>query len=207
MPRDYKSRSNSRDKKPMPGFVWFLAGLVLGLFATLIVYLDKQPDDNTSFGAAVQQELNKLRDNADNKTEKKPADKKSDDKKSKEPRFNFYTILPELEVLIPDAETTMPRKSPSQANTGAANGTSTTTATINKQYILQAGSFRNRSDADKLKARLALLGFEASIQSVEVNRENWYRVRVGPYRNTTEMYRSLNSLHQHDVDAMAMELK
>lgn len=201
MPTDYKSRSSGREKRPLPGFVWFLAGLVLGLFATLIVYLDKQPDDSTSFGAAVQQELNKLRNTSDS-NEKKPAEKKPEEKKSKEPRFNFYTILPELEVLIPDAETTMPGKRSNPPSTGSGSVT-----TSNKQYILQAGSFRNRSDADKLKARLALLGFEASIQSVTVNREDWYRVRVGPYRNTAEMYRSLNLLHGHDVDAMAMELK
>jgi len=198
MPTDYKGRGNGREKKPMPGFVWFLAGLVLGLFATLIVYLDRQPDNNTSFGAAVQQELNKLRNSKDNEY-KKPAEKKTDEKKPREPRFNFYTILPELEVLIPDAETTMPGKNAARSGNDKATG--------NKQYILQAGSLRNRGDADKLKARLALLGFEPSIQSVTINGEDWFRVRIGPYRNSDEMYRNLNALHKHDIDAMAMELK
>jgi len=198
MPTDYKGRGNGREKKPMPGFVWFLAGLVLGLFATLIVYLDRQPDNNTSFGAAVQQELNKLRNSKDNEY-KKPAEKKTDEKKPREPRFNFYTILPELEVLIPDAETTMPGKNAARSGNDKATG--------NKQYILQAGSLRNRGDADKFKARLALLGFEPSIQSVTINGEDWFRVRIGPYRNSDEMYRNLNALHKHDIDAMAMELK
>ncbi len=199
MATDYKGRGNGRDKKSMPGFVWFLAGLVLGLFATLIVYLDKQPDSNTSFGAAVQQELDKLRSKPESNTDSKPGAKKSDTTKTKEPRFNFYTILPELEVLIPDAETSSSNK--------ASKPSETNTSSTNKQYILQAGSFRNRSDADKLKARLALLGMEASIQSVSVNGEDWHRVRIGPYRNTAEMYRNLNQLHQHEIDAMAMELK
>lgn len=200
MGADYKGRGNGREKKPMSGFVWFLAGLVLGLFATLIVYLDKQPANSTSFGTAVQQELDKLRSKPDSSAENKPVAKKTDDKKAKEPRFNFYTILPELEVLIPDAEISSAKKSDSSSSSTAGSNS-------NKQYILQAGSFRNRGDADKLKARLALLGLQASIQSVSVNSEDWHRVRIGPYRNTAEMYRNLNQLHQHDIDAMAMELK
>lgn len=199
MPSDYKGRSNGREKKPMPGFLWFLSGLALGLFATLIVYLAKQPDNQPSFGTAVQQEINKLHTKSSNNTETKTTQKTPEDKKTKKPKFNFYTILPELEVLIPDSETTMPGKNKSH--------TDTSTTTTNKQYILQAGSVRSQSDAEKFKARLALLGFEANIQSVAVNGENWYRVRVGPFHNTSEMYRTLDALHKHDIDAMAMELK
>ena len=92
MPTDYKGRSNGREKKPRPGFVWFLAGLALGLFATLIVYLDKQPDNNTSFGAAVQQELNKLRNNSNDKEDKKTAEKTPEEKKSRE-HFHRNFIL------------------------------------------------------------------------------------------------------------------
>jgi len=199
MPSDYKGRGNGREKKSMPGFLWFVSGLALGLFVTLIVYLSKQPDNHPSFGTAVKQELNKLHTTTTAKTEEKPAHKKPADKKTKKPKFNFYTILPELEVLIPDSETTMPGK-----NKGSTN-TSTTTA--KKQYILQVGSLRNPDDAEKYKAKLALLGFEASIQKVSVNGENWYRVRVGPFHSTSEMYRNLDSLHHHNIDAMAMELK
>lgn len=201
MPSDYKGRSNGREKKSMPGFLWFLSGLVLGLFVTLIVYLSRQPDNHPSFGTAVQQEINKLHTSTSAKTEEKVAHKKPDDKKAKKPKFNFYTILPELEVLIPDSETTMPGKNKDSAD----NSSSTTTA--KKQYILQVSSLHNPDDAEKFKAKLALLGFEANIQKVSVNGENWYRVRVGPFRSTSEMYRNLDSLHRHDIDAMAMELK
>lgn len=199
MRADYKSRGHGREKKPLPGFFWLLAGLVIGLFVALIIYLDKQPQNDTSFGEAVQQELNKLRDTS-NKSAEPAKEKSTARKKPAEPRFNFYTILPELEVLIPDSEIRPPEKN---------NSSQPATASVSagKQYMLQAGSFRNHSDADKLKARLALMGLEAGIQSVNVNREDWHRVRVGPYTNTGELYRTLNLLHQHDIDAMAMELK
>lgn len=199
MPADYKSRGHGRGKKSMPGFVWLLAGLAIGLFVALIVYLDRQPHNDTSFGEAVQLELEKLRDSSNNTASSKTTDTKTTDKKAGQPRFNFYTILPELEVLIPDSEIRPPEKTPGTTPSGKPAAA--------KQYVLQAGSFRSRSDADRLKAQLALMGLEASIQSVTVNREDWHRVRVGPYKNTGDLYRNLNLLHRHDIDAMAMELK
>ena len=61
MPADYKSRGNGRSKKPLPGFVWLLTGLSIGLFVALLVYLDGQPDTSNTFTAAVKKELNKIK--------------------------------------------------------------------------------------------------------------------------------------------------
>lgn len=191
MATDYKSRGTGREKKPLPGFIWFTAGLSIGLFVAFIIYLDGQPASGTDFTEAITHEIEKIKQNNEIKS-KKPGDKTND---RKEPKFNFYTILPELEVLIPDTETRPPANK------------SSTTLKDDKQYVLQAGSFRSQTDADKLKATLALLGFEATMQSVSVNGERWYRVRVGPYRNTTELYKTINLLRKHDITAMAMELK
>ena len=57
MPADYKGRGNGREKRPLPGFVWLLAGLSIGLFVALLVYLDKQPNVTANFGDAVIKEL------------------------------------------------------------------------------------------------------------------------------------------------------
>jgi cell division protein FtsN len=191
MPTDYKSRGSGRDKKSLPGFAWFLAGLTIGLFVALLAYLDGQPESSTGFGDAIKKELEKIKNKSET-LDKKTADKSAD---KKEPKFNFYTILPELEVLIPDAETRPP------------SNKSTNNFKDDKQYVLQAGSFRSLGDAKKLKASLALLGYEASIQHVSVNREEWHRVRIGPYENKTEVYKNINLLHQHNISAMPMELK
>lgn len=194
MPADYKGRGHGHEKKPLPGFVWLLAGLALGLFVALLVYLDKQPEVPADFGAAVQKELDKLKHNADEVAKDNKQDKKDSDKQ--EPKFNFYTILPELEVLIPDSETQPPETSNNQ-----------TTTTAGKKYVLQAGSFKNKNDAEKLKASLALLGFEAHIQSVTVNSTPWHRVRVGPYTQSHELYDKIDQLRQNDINAIPMELK
>lgn len=194
MPTDYKSHGRQNEKKPLPGFVWLLIGLSLGLFVALIIYLDRQPASDISFGEAVQQELDKLRKQDTAPTQQQAEEPGDDD----EPTFNFYTILPELEVLIPESEIQMEQKADSPAGAKPGSG---------KQYILQAGSFKSHPDADKLKASLALLGLEAGIQSVSINGEKWHRVRVGPYDNKRDVYQGMNRLQQHGINAMAVEIK
>ena len=61
MPTDYKSRVNRKQKKSLPGYMWLLSGLAIGLFVAFIVYLDKQPENDKDFGSAVQLELEKLK--------------------------------------------------------------------------------------------------------------------------------------------------
>jgi len=195
MPTDYKSRATNKEKKSLPGYVWLLSGLAIGLFVAFIVYLDKQPENTKDFGTAVQQELDKLKRKAKNSNSTKP---KSAEKK--EQKFNFYTILPELEVLIPEDETRPP------VNTSATKST-TTTNTTNKLYVLQVGSFQNINDAEKLKANLAFLGLEANVQHVTVNNQAWHRVRTGPYMDKQQLYKNQKLLKQNNIPAISMELK
>ena len=190
MPTDYKRHGSKPEKKSLPGFVWLLAGLCIGLFVALLVYLDTQPKSENSFTTAVKKEFDKIKPKAKPKKEK-PSNKS-------EPKFNFYTILPELEVLIPDIETRPPDSKSNMKNGEVVS---------DKQYILQAGSFQKKVDAERLKASLALLGFEPNIQNVTINNEQWHRVRIGPYKNADTLYRNLNVLHKHDINAMPMVLR
>jgi len=196
MPRDYKTRATSKNKKSLPGYVWLLSGLAIGLFIAFIVYLDKQPETDKSFGDAVQQELQKLKQQTKQKESKKTVVTSSTEKK--EPKFNFYTILPELEVLIPENETRPPE---------IKNHTNNKTSSTQKQYVLQVGSFQNLGDAEKLKANLAFLGLAANIQHVTVNRQAWHRVRTGPYRNKQQLYKNQKLLKKNNIPAISMELK
>lgn len=205
MPTDYKSRASAKEKKSLPGYLWLLSGLAIGLFVAFIVYLDKQPASDKDFGSAVQAELEKLKQQAGND---KPASTSTSEKTDqtaakKEQKFNFYTILPELEVLIPEIET-RPPESASQAGESATKAGSVETG---KQYILQVGSFQNLIDAEKLKANLAFLGMEASIQHVTVNNQAWHRVRTGPYQNKQQLYKSQKQLNQNNINSISMELK
>ena len=203
MPADYKSRVTRKQKKSLPGYMWLLSGLAIGLFVAFIIYLDKQPENEKDFGTAVQQELEKLKQQAKKPAESNKANKSADSKGKKEQKFNFYTILPELEVLIPESETRPPEVKDKTASTSK----STRTSKSGKQYVLQVGSFQNLNDAEKLKANLAFLGLEANIQHVTVNKQSWHRVRTGPYQDKQQLYKNQNLLKQNDIDAISMELR
>jgi len=206
--RDLKGR-NMSNKKPVPGYMWLLAGLAIGLFASFLVYLGKQPAEEVSFTEAVKQELKKAREqqqetqvnNGNNNADINAAENATQSNANKKPRFEFYTILSELEVFVPEPEiqtkkTTNVNIQPAAANTQGG-----------KKYLLQAGSFKNQHDAERLKASLALLGVQSSIQSVNINRDNWHRVRIGPFSNPTTLRETLSTLKQNNIHAMTMELK
>ena len=201
MPRDYKTRANGNDKKSLPGYIWLLSGLAIGLFVAFIIYLDKQPESDKDFGSAVQHELEKLKQQAKKNPEKTRSTKTAKNKEKKEPKFNFYTILPELEVLIPESETRPPETKNNNTDK------SRTSNDAGKRYVLQVGSFQNLNDAEKLKANLAFLGLEANIQHVTVNKQAWHRVRTGPYLGKQQLYKSQKLLKQNDITAITMELK
>ena len=193
MPADYKSMGTTPEKKPLSGFVWLLGGLVIGLFVALLVYLDKQPENPVSFSEAVQVELEKIKRNS---TKEKKTEQPAQKIKT---RFDFFTILPEMEVFIPEHEL--------QSSDSENASDEHTIEEAGKSYILQAGSFKNLSDADRLKASLSLLGLEANIQSVTVNNQKWHRVRTGPYASTKDLYHSLNLLKQNGIKALPLEIK
>ncbi len=110
-------------------------------------------------------------------------------------RFQFYKIL------------TDKQKPPSVAPFGPAEQAKPVKpqTTPFQPQILQAGSFPNANDAENLKAKLALLGVEASIQSASIKDKGvWYRVRVGPYKNAEEMNKARGFLKQNGVDSTPM---
>lgn len=109
-------------------------------------------------------------------------------------RFEFYTLLPEMEMEISDERVREALKAPPKK-------------TDEGPYILQVGSFRRAEEADSMKARLALLGIEASIQKVVIRNEDvWYRVRLGPYDSIREMGQARSRLQRNDIDFVVLRL-
>lgn len=112
------------------------------------------------------------------------------------PRFEFYKVLTDKQdtsVAAPTDKTKI--LSQPMVDSRPIGGAS-------EPYFLQAGSFPNPDDAEKLKARLALLGLESSIQVATIpDKGVWYRVRLGPYRNADELNRTRTSLKQNGVEA------
>lgn len=195
------------EKKPVPGYVWMLAGLAIGLFAAFLVYLSKQPAENISFTESVKQELQKAREQ-DSIEISEPTvvnDNTAEKAGPSKPRFEFYTILSELEVFVPEPE--IETKQTQQATASNDNKIKTDNISETKKYILQAGSFKSLADAERHKATLALLGVQSSIQSVSINNDHWHRVRIGPFSRADQLYDTLSTLKQNNIQAMTMELK
>ena len=83
-----------------------------------------------------------------------------------------------------------------------------TTPAAKEAFFLQAGSFQNAPDADNLKARLALLGFEASIQTRTLPEKGiWHRVRVGPYADVEELNRVRGILKQNNIETTLVRVR
>ena len=179
-----KKTSPSRTR-PVPGWAWLLAGLAIGLsIAYFTSHHDRAKHRPTPPLSGNQPPSATKHDHT--AVLAKPADKKS------KQHFDFYTILPEMEVVVPDV-----RNKDGQ------------TAPVDKPgtYILQAGSFRSFSEADTLKAQLALLGVEAKIDTVTVNKtDTWHRVRVGPYQNLRELNKIRTRLLNNNINAILLKV-
>ncbi|QKK01403.1 MAG: hypothetical protein HND55_01320 [Pseudomonadota bacterium] len=107
-------------------------------------------------------------------------------------RYDFFTVLPEIEVVVPQGE--IEQRARERAEAADARG----------PYVLQVGSFRSSDDADALRARVTLLGLEASVQTVTVNDATWHRVRVGPFDSAREADGARRRLQENGFEAMVL---
>jgi cell division protein FtsN len=191
MPRDY-AKSQLKEHKPIPGWIWMLAGLIIGLFVALLVYIKDNSSGKLIISETVAKVFQKQNDTRDVK--KNNATKPPEPVNNK-PKFDFYTILPELEVAIPELELL---KETNSSKTNAKN----------QQYMLQAGSFKKFAEADKLKARLALQGIEANIQKVKINdTDTWHRVRIGPLNNISSLNKVRRRLRSLGIASIVVRNK
>jgi cell division septation protein DedD len=110
------------------------------------------------------------------------------------PRCDFSTILPGVEQPATDQDL---------RNRSADPKTAT-----RELFFLQAGAFQNAQDADNLKARLALLGLEASIQTANLGEKGtWHRVRLGPYEDADAMGRARSQLAGSGIEAASIKVR
>ena len=113
---------------------------------------------------------------------------------ARDERYDFFTVLPEIELVVPNREIEKrARDNPEQPATPAGGS-----------YLIQAGSFRSAEDAEALKARLAMHGMVARIQQVTVNGESWHRVRLGPYDTARSADSARRELSQQGFDSIVL---
>ena len=75
------------------------------------------------------------------------------------------------------------------------------------RYLLQAGAFKSPDDADAMRARLALMGFDAKIFPREQDGQTLYRVRLGPYGNIEDVNRMRKTMAENGVDVQLIKVR
>jgi cell division protein FtsN len=119
-------------------------------------------------------------------------------KAPEKPKFDFYKILPGGEEPVSEKELKDAAAKAGKKSPEAAPGV----------YFIQAGSFQNPADADNQKAKIAILGFESSVEPTALpDKGTWYRVRLGPYTTLEDLNRVRRVLTQNGIDASLVKVK
>lgn len=202
MAKDYKHRTQNknspsyrRHSESVGMWRWMLITALIISFVVFLVYLrstgSKQPSRQEAGQVAPQQVIPAKPEEA--KIEA-PQEEKRTEPGPVLPQFDFYTILPEKEVIVPDYEINTRAR---EERVGQAKTAS---------YILQAGSFREFKDADNLRAKLALMGIESKVERAKVGNVVWNRVKLGPYAQMTSVSTIRGRLRESGIDVIVMEV-
>ena len=119
--------------------------------------------------------------------------------------FEFYKVLTDKSDGTAHKNTAKPTPKPApkpkEPVVAKPQHTAPAATASKEMYYVQAGSFQNVNDAEKLKAKLAFSGFEASVQTANIpGKGEWHRVRLGPY-NGSEAGKTIAALKQNGIIA------
>lgn len=179
MPKDFAKKSprraatRNKPESKVPGWVWLFTGAILGAFIMFLVRLSEMPAGEST-----------------TRSPKTESTAKSDPAKKEQPRFDFYNLLKESEVSVPQAEKKLPVAVPTEP----------------QQFILQVASFKDASDAEQLRAELILMNLEAHVETAKVrNGETWHRVLVGPFDSRSKLAKARSILVSNRLEALVLK--
>jgi cell division protein FtsN len=206
MPQDYKNRipAYRRQKKKPAVQTWGIAGVAaagIAAVAALGIYFFSRPEGQPA-EPSVEAAADPAPDPAAGKAESRkktalkgkaqpqPEEETMPPPPLQEPRFTFYKLLPEKEVVIAENEVKTMKREESQGK--KPEGT----------YLLQAGSFTSQQDAEKLKARLAEIRIKARLEMIKLDNTAWYRVKIGPYASLADADKVRQYLRSNRIDSI-----
>lgn len=191
--RSRKQATRGSSRPAVPAWIWLAFGVVLGLVVALaFLGSDWAPMLRKNAGPQPNPEAVAPR-------ESEPPIVEAKDKPRK--NYDFYSVLPEMEVVIPDSEIS----AKARAEAAQPASSSTPAVSANSRYLLQAGSYPSAKAADEVKAKLAILGFIAHVQPVTINGKTWNRVRLGPFASASELETTKAALADNGFNAIALK--
>lgn len=187
MSRDYKPRPEKAvsSKKGSPLLTGLLIGFLLGVAASLsvVMFIKGGESPFTELASQDKSVADKIKEKAATETDASKPEVKADNASNEDKtRFDFYTILPNSESKVSAEEE---RKLEALAPQPV----------VQQSYFLQAGAFQSEEEADNMKAKLALQGFEALVQTATIpDKGVWHRVRVGPLKDLEQINKTKSDL-------------
>lgn len=195
-----RKQAPAPSRKPVAPIIWVSIGLILGIFLMSVFHLEPGKDTIK-------------RDTQANKIKKAPAEKpkpKQQKTPSQKPTFEFYTILPESEVIVPpdvlpdkappppsDKEVAAAKSAEAARAKAILEGKTPPPAPPRKEvtrFYLQAGSFPARKTAESVRAQLLLTGQDVHIETGQVANKTWHRVLVGPFASREQLEKAQKQL-------------
>lgn len=175
-------------KQAMPGWLWMLLGLTVGVVGAVIAYIVLAPSPGQDRPAS--EDRSQPGEQAPASTQSAAAQQAPQLPPKQPARFTFYEMLPNL-TLVPRNDTYKPGESRSK----------------NVAYVIQAGSFADKRDAETRRAELILLGMEPDIDKVRLpNGRTTYRVEIGPDDDYDRVKSNMATLIGADVDVFFREV-
>jgi len=222
-----RRRAAPPPRRGVPGWLWGLIGLVAG-------FLLAQHQHGTAPWQDGDSPLAKVLSQPEGRQAPKEEASAETPDEPPMPTFEFYTLLPESEVIAPGGKvpsstaTPPPRPEPTAPEPTAeasdddpiarviaanmeADGASQPAAASaggDARFVLQAASFRAASDADRLAGRLKDFGLLAKISEVKTGGgDTWHRVQVGPYSDRRELNRAQDLMTTQGIEPLLIQLQ
>ncbi len=175
------------------GVVWLMMGLALGVgIAGFMLWKSSASHLLEKNNMALSKVTPAPK--ATPKTKPTPTPKVS--AKPEKPKFDFYTLLPKMKVDTSNH--------PKRAETKSALQGAPSLTPHEGNYVVQIASFRKFKDAERLRASLALQGFEASVTQSKHGDNIWNRVFLGPYENKKSASSARLALKQMGMDSLVV---
>lgn len=219
MTRDYKHVSEAKQKhakasgtsktseaaESLPVWFWLVSGVVIGSFVSFLVYLKLNVSVTDTKFENAKLEMPRTDSRSSEREKVKPNEETN--------RFEFYDILPERKMELPakeEKETVTQEKIRSEdklKERKKIENVSRKKEAVQRNYVLQVGSFSRFKDADKRKANLAFMGVESKIHAISKSQKTMFRVQVGPYKSLDKINEISSLLKQNNIPSLLMKVK